>query len=195
MKFGNALKWIVLVLAAAMLFSTGCGKKETVKSTDSQAQEAAAGKASSQPGIVSESMKPGEAPGSIAGSRVAAAEAAAGMAVTEETPSIFADIRFDFDKSTIREDAKPILAKVAGHMKKNAGAKLQIEGHCDARGTAEYNLALGDRRAESARKYLVSLGISGGALSIISFGEMRPLDQGHTEEAWAKNRRAHFVLK
>ncbi|MBF8258890.1 MAG: peptidoglycan-associated lipoprotein [Actinobacteria bacterium] len=80
-------------------------------------------------------------------------------------------------------------------MKKNAGAKLQIEGHCDERGTAEYNLALGDRRAESARKYLVSLGISGGALSIISFGEMRPLDQGHTDEAWAKNRRAHFVLK
>ena len=195
MRCGNALKWSVLVLAAAMLFSTGCAKKETVKSTDSQATDAAAGKASSQPGIVSESMKPGDASGPGAGSRLAAAEAAAGMAVTEETASIFEDIRFDFDKSTIREDSKPILAKVAAYMKKNAGAKLQIEGHCDERGTAEYNIALGDRRAESARKYLVSLGIPGGALSIISFGEMKPLAQGHTEEAWAKNRRAHFVLK
>jgi peptidoglycan-associated lipoprotein len=184
-----------MVLAAAMLFSTGCAKKETVKSTDSQATDAAAGKTSSQPGIVSESMKPGDAPGSASGSRLAAAEAAAGMAVTEETASIFEDIRFDFDKSTIREDAKPILAKVAGYMKKNPGVKLQIEGHCDERGTAEYNMALGDRRADSARKYLVSLGIPGGALSIISFGEVKPLDPGHTEEAWARNRRAHFVLK
>lgn len=195
MRGGNALKWSVLVLAAAMLFSTGCAKKETVKSTDSSAPEAAAGKSSSQPGIVSESVKPGDAPGSTAESRLAAAEAAAGMAVTEEKASIFEDIRFDFDKSNIREDAKPIMAKVAAYMKKNAGAKLQIEGHCDERGTPEYNMALGDRRADSARKYLVSLGVPGGALSIISFGEMKPLDPEHNDGAWAKNRRAHFVLK
>jgi len=195
MRFGNALKWSVLVLAAAMLFSMGCAKKETVKSTDSSAQDAAAGKSPSQPGIVSESVKPGDAAGSTADSRLAAAEAAAGKAVTEETASIFEDIRFDFDKSAVREDAKPILAKVAAYMKKNSGAKLQIEGHCDERGTAEYNMALGDRRADSARKYLVSLGIPAGALSVISFGEVKPLDPGHNEEAWAKNRRAHFILR
>jgi peptidoglycan-associated lipoprotein len=139
-------------------------------------------------------VKPGS-PVPAAETRVAAAEAAAGMAATEEKASIFQDIRFDFDKSFIREDAKPTLAKIADYMKKNAGAKLSIEGYCDERGTAEYNMALGDRRANSAKKYLVSLGVPAGALSTISFGKEKPLDPGHTEEAWAKNRRAHFVLK
>jgi peptidoglycan-associated lipoprotein len=70
-----------------------------------------------------------------------------------------------------------------------------IEGHCDERGTPEYNLALGERRAVAVRNYLVSLGIPKGVLSTVSFGEERPLDPGHSEEAWAKNRRAHFVTK
>ncbi|MBP2683653.1 MAG: peptidoglycan-associated lipoprotein, partial [Deltaproteobacteria bacterium] len=74
-------------------------------------------------------------------------------------------------------------------------AKLLIEGHCDERGTAEYNLALGERRAVAVMNYLVSLGVPKGNLSTISFGEERPLDPGHDEGAWARNRRAHFVLK
>ena len=196
MKDGKAWKCGVLVLAAAMLFSIGCGTKETVKSTESTTPGAAEAGKESQAGIVSESIKQEGGPGSTTDrTRLAAAEAAAGMAVTEEMASIFRDILFDFDKSVIREDAKPILAKVAEYMKKNKGAKLQIEGHCDERGTAEYNMALGDRRAVSARKYLVSLGARAGALSTISFGKEKPLDPGHTEDAWAKNRRAHFVLK
>jgi len=72
--------------------------------------------------------------------------------------------------------------------------KFQIEGHCDERGTGEYNLALGERRANSAKKYLVSLGIEPGRISTISYGEERPFDQGHSEDAWTKNRRAHFVI-
>ncbi len=80
-------------------------------------------------------------------------------------------------------------------MKKNPGAKLLIEGHCDERGTAEYNMALGERRATAVKNYLVSLGVPKAALSTVSFGKEKPLDPGHDEEAWAKNRRAHFVLK
>jgi peptidoglycan-associated lipoprotein len=107
----------------------------------------------------------------------------------------FENIRFDFDKSFLREDAKPILQAVAAYLKKNPGAKLLIEGHCDERGTPEYNMALGDRRAHSAMKYLEGLGVQGSRMSTISYGEQQPLDPGHDEAAWAKNRRAVFVLQ
>jgi peptidoglycan-associated lipoprotein len=108
---------------------------------------------------------------------------------------IFENIHFDFDKSFIRNDAKPILQKVAAYMKKTPGAKLQIEGHCDERGTSEYNIALGQRRADAAKKYLRNLGVDGGRLSTISYGEERPADPGHNETAWARNRRAVFVIR
>jgi peptidoglycan-associated lipoprotein len=79
-------------------------------------------------------------------------------------------------------------------LKKYPKVKVQIEGHCDERGTIEYNLALGERRANSTKKYLISLGISADRISTISYGKERPLDPGHNEEAWAKNRRAHIVV-
>lgn len=116
-------------------------------------------------------------------------------AAPPEEATKFANIRFDFDKSLIRADAKPILAAVANYLKKNRGAKLLIEGHCDERGTAEYNMALGDRRATAAMNYLAALGVEKTRLSTISYGEERPLDPGHNEEAWANNRRGVFVLK
>jgi peptidoglycan-associated lipoprotein len=179
-------KWGTAVLAVMMLCALGCAKKQEVKSTEAApvVQEKAA-----PGGIVSEPLKP-EAP--------AAGEtqvAAAGVAVTQEKPSPFGDIHFDFDKSFIREDAKPILSGVADQLKKNKGLRLLIEGHCDERGTSEYNMALGDRRAESARAYLVSLGVPASAISTVSFGKEKPLDPGHNEAAWAKNRRDHFVVK
>lgn len=108
--------------------------------------------------------------------------------------AVFENIHFDFDKFFIREDAKPKLAKVAAYMRKNGDAKILIEGHCDERGTAEYNMALGERRANSAKVYLTALGIDEKRLSTISYGKERPLDPGHNEVAWAKNRRAVFVL-
>jgi len=107
----------------------------------------------------------------------------------------FENIHFDFDKSAIRPDDKPILQGGAAYLKKNKGAAMLIEGHCDERGTSEYNMALGDRRANSAKKYLVGLGIDAKRLSTISYGKERPFDPGHNEDAWAKNRRVVFVLK
>ena len=108
--------------------------------------------------------------------------------------SLLKDIYFDFDKYDIRPGDTAILKENAALLAKNPGAKIQIEGHCDERGTIEYNLALGERRANSAKKYLVSLGISEGRISTISYGKERPLDPGHNEEAWAKNRRGHIVV-
>jgi len=104
------------------------------------------------------------------------------------------DIHFDFDKYDIRREDEEILKENAALLKKNPKMKIQIEGHCDERGTVEYNLALGERRANNTKKYFVSLGISSSRISTISFGKERPLDPGHNEEAWAKNRRAHIVV-
>ncbi len=101
-------------------------------------------------------------------------------------------VYFDFDKSNLRPDAIETLNKNAEIIKKNSGVTIQIAGHCDERGTQEYNLALGERRALAVRDYLISLGIPADKLVTISYGKEQPVDAGHNEEAWAKNRRAAF---
>lgn len=103
-------------------------------------------------------------------------------------------IHFDFDKYNIRPDDAEILKQNAAVLKKFPAVKIQVEGHCDERGTNEYNLALGERRASSAKKYLITLGIDERRISTISYGEEKPLDPGHIEEAWTKNRRAEFIV-
>ena len=104
------------------------------------------------------------------------------------------DIHFDFDKYDVRPVDEAVLKENAVFLKNNPKMKIQIEGHCDERGTVEYNLALGERRANNTKKYLVFLGIPSDRISAISFGKERPLDKGHHEEAWARNRRAHIVV-
>lgn len=194
MNIGGGVRWSVVVLAVMLSVSLGCAKKEVVKSTDAggaAAQDLSAG--AKEGGIVTETVPPEPAAGAQETPTAMAARQA--EAATMEQPSTFDDIHFDFDKAFIREEAKPILAKIADAMNANRSSALLIEGHCDERGTAEYNLALGERRAEATKRYLVSLGVGAGSLSTVSFGEEKPVDPGHTEEAWAKNRRAHFVLK
>ena len=104
------------------------------------------------------------------------------------------DIYFEFDKSTLTPAAQDNLLRKAEWLRENPDATVTIEGHCDDRGTNEYNLALGDRRAESAKAFLADLGIDASRLASISYGEERPVDPRSNEEAWAKNRRAHFVV-
>jgi peptidoglycan-associated lipoprotein len=108
--------------------------------------------------------------------------------------SLLKDIHFDFDKYDVRPEDAEILKDTSALLMKYPSVKIQIEGHCDERGTVEYNLALGERRANSTKKYLISLGISPDRIATISYGEERPLDPGHNEEAWAKNRRAHTII-
>jgi len=113
----------------------------------------------------------------------------AGQASSELTTVYFA-----FDSSAISGESKSELKQNASWMKSNGSASVQIEGHCDERGTVEYNLALGQRRAEAVKKYLHHLGIPNSRMSTISYGKERPEDQGHDKSAWAKNRRAAFVV-
>jgi peptidoglycan-associated lipoprotein len=111
-----------------------------------------------------------------------------------ENPALAA-IHFDFDKSVIRpEDARSLDAS-AGWLRENPKALVLIEGHCDERGTNEYNVALGERRAQATRAYLVSRGIAEGRMTIISYGEERPTCAQRTETCWATNRRSHFLTK
>ncbi len=103
-------------------------------------------------------------------------------------------IHFDFDQYTLTPQARETLGANATFIQANPGMQVRIEGHCDERGSDEYNLALGERRAQAALNYLVSLGVAKDRLSTISYGEEMPLDPNRTEEAWAKNRRAEFKV-
>jgi peptidoglycan-associated lipoprotein len=105
------------------------------------------------------------------------------------------DVLFEFDSASLSVEAQEILRAKAEWLRANPSARVLIEGHCDERGTNEYNLALGDRRAYAAKAFLADLGIDDARLSTISYGEEQPIDSRSTEEAWAKNRRAHFVIK
>jgi peptidoglycan-associated lipoprotein len=104
------------------------------------------------------------------------------------------DAFFDFDQADLREDARSVLAADAQWLKKHPSVQVLIEGHCDERGTAAYNLALGDRRANAAKEYLVSLGIDASRVRTVSYGKERPFCTESTESCWQKNRRAHLVI-
>jgi peptidoglycan-associated lipoprotein len=125
--------------------------------------------------------------------------------VATETPAAPADsgynadlkttpIYFGFDDYTLTSEAQSTLTAMAEGMKASKSAVIQIEGHCDERGTVEYNLALGERRAQSVKNFLTQLGVEAARLSTISYGEEKPVSQGHAEDSWAKNRRAEFVV-
>ncbi len=103
-------------------------------------------------------------------------------------------VYFDFDRYNIRPDGAAIIQAKAAFMSQYPGVRAEIQGHCDERGTEVYNMALGDRRARATYNYITSLGIDGGRLNTVSYGKERPLDPGHNESAWARNRRAQFVI-
>ncbi len=142
--------------------------------------------------------------------RPAAAEAQKGTAQSATSPSTekaeepkaersaeaqegLRPIYFDFDKSNIRDDVKPVMKANADWLKANPKVRIKIEGNCDERGTIEYNQALGQRRAASAKRYLTDLGVSARRISLISYGKEKPLCTDHTEDCWQKNRRDDFV--
>ena len=107
---------------------------------------------------------------------------------------IFSDINFEYDQYRVLDRDVPTLEGVAAWLRENPEARLLIEGHCDERGTNEYNMALGEQRALAARRYLVGLGIDSGRLTTISYGEERPKALGTAEGSWSQNRRAHFAV-
>ncbi len=122
-----------------------------------------------------------------------AAEEAARRARENALASIREPIYFDFDQSDLRPEAREVLNRKAEALRSYPDLRIRIEGHCDERGTVEYNLALGERRADAARMYLIDLGIDSDRMNTVSYGEERPAADGHNEAAWQLNRRDEFV--
>lgn len=190
-------RMIVLLasLSMAALVAGGCASKEVVKTEEPAAATVTAEtpKPVQQPPVRQEVPAPVQQP-SEAPVVIEPADASQPVKAAAEV-SPFETVYFDFDRSDLRQDARNSLAKNAEFMlKSNKTAKVMIEGHCDERGSAEYNLALGERRATSALQYLITLGVQPDRLSIVSYGKEKPAVQGNDEEAWAKNRRAEFVI-
>jgi peptidoglycan-associated lipoprotein len=187
---------LITVIAMGLVFSvSGCGKKKVTTEEEMGAAVEPEERAP-QPGepgydkIYEESMAAKEE----------SLEAQAAMDKEEQevlegrTSAPLLPVYFDFDKSNIREDQRARIEKNATYLKQNPEAKSRIEGNCDERGTSEYNMALGERRALNAKKYLMNLGIHADRMHTISYGEEKPLLRGHDEYSWAQNRRDDFVL-
>ena len=193
--------WIVLALfliLPGLLFTVSCAKK-TVKTdeaamaapeeTGTQTQQ----EQSQQEEMASKEQAEMEQQRAMEAEKLAQQEAER-QAMLARQKFESENIYFEFDSSALLTAAQETLKRKAEYLRKNPNARVTIEGHCDERGTDEYNLALGDRRANSAKSFLVDLGISPRRLTTISYGEERPLDPRHNEEAWAKNRRCEFVI-
>ena len=205
MRLGAVLPGSVLVGLGMLVLVSGCARKippvpaetsgtETMGRAASQESEAelAARRerelreaiAERERAVVEESMR----------RRMAEDAQASSMGTMSSEEFMQQDVHFAYDSFTLSEEAKSILNQKATWLTENADVSTQIEGHCDERGTTAYNLALGERRANTVKEYLVALGVNATRLSTISYGEESPIDPGHTEAAWARNRRAHFVI-
>jgi peptidoglycan-associated lipoprotein len=182
------------LIAALLIGVAGCAKKKVAQSPE----QAPPGTTESL--IDKDTQKEPTTPSRDAGGEtiserpLAPGETAERELTPEELGAKIQDILFDYDRYDIREDAKPTLKAVASALSKHKGVKVIIEGHCDDRGTNEYNLALGERRAKAARDFLLSLGVPAARIGTVSYGEEKPVCSEATETCWAKNRRAHFVF-
>jgi peptidoglycan-associated lipoprotein len=163
------------LLLAALVLSVGCAKKK--------APEPAAAPPTATTPTPAPTPEPTPEP---------AAQPPAPATVSEAD---FQPVFFDLDQSTINEQGRSALDHNARVLRDNATARVEIEGHCDERGTIEYNQALGERRAAAARDYLVAAGIPADRITVISYGKERPFAEGHDEAAWSQNRRAHFKVR
>lgn len=183
---------LVLILVLSVFAFYGCPKSADVSSApETQPQVDDAAKAAAEK-KAAEDAAAAKAAADAAAAKAAEEEAAAKERAAKEAAGL-KTIYFDFDKSFVRDDAKAIMKANAAWLKANPKAKIRIEGNCDERGTIEYNQALGQRRAASAKKYLTDLGISGNRISLISYGKEKPVCKESTEDCWQQNRRADLV--
>ena len=192
------LRITVIVFLATILLA-GCGRQagsvapEPPADTAAPAEEAEA-EADDAGALSEEDMLTERAMVAEEQARQAEAMREAEMAKMAKAAFVNEDVHFAFDSFLLDAEAERILEQKAAWLQDNADASVQIEGHCDERGTSAYNLALGERRANAVQQYLTVLGVDVDRLSTISYGEEQPLDPGHDEAAWSRNRRAHFVL-
>ncbi len=186
---------LLMVFSFCLAMFSGCGEKQAVVKDESVQEQ----KAASAPVKVTEDEAARQAKEQA--DREAALKAQAAKEAREKKNAAalndlnIQNIYFDYDKSNIRSDAREILKANAEIFTRNSSATIVVEGYCDERGTTEYNMALGERRAQETKQYLGNLGINASRIETISYGEERPLDSRSTEEAWAQNRRVQFLLK
>ncbi len=189
---GNILKVLCVagLIASVSFFTAGCAKK----TVDSEGNGESVSSSTTEPSTPTRDT--GDTAGSYepidSGSAVDTADYKIAEGRTHEG---LLPIYFDFDKSNIRDDQKVRIEGNADFLKGNSAMKITIEGNCDERGTNEYNIALGERRAQSAKKYLINLGVDAANLHTVSYGEERPLLYGHDEYSWSQNRRDDFVIQ
>jgi peptidoglycan-associated lipoprotein len=191
MKRGMTTLLVGMCLAA--MVSGGCANKDVVKTEEPAAVTAKTEAAKTE--ARKEADKAAQQSAKTEENKIEPAKPADSATAIAPAAETLETVYFDFDKSDLRQDARNVLAKNAEILLKSKQASnLKIEGHCDERGSAEYNLALGERRAKSALQYLLTLGVQPERLSVVSYGKEKPAVQGNDEAAWAKNRRAEFVL-
>ena len=188
--------WSVLFLSAflsAMVLLPGCGKKVATTRISEGMKPGTAGGGNGSVALVSEPPVPRAEEPREADLKVTPEK---GIVKPPDAirPGMVNDIYFDFDRYVIREDDRRVLDENAGILKGRPVKKVVIEGHCDERGTTDYNIALGERRAEVAKRYLITLGVAVSKISIISFGKEKPFCKEHNETCWQNNRRGHFIV-
>ena len=183
----NKISVCIVVLFGLILF--GCAQKKVVK--PSEDQPTVTTHETEKRAADTVDVRPEE---KITEQRFAKIESKEETIRYTEEKDVFEDIYFDYDEYGIRDDARPVLENLASWLLKNKSAKILIEGHCDSRGTSEYNLALGDRRAKSTKDYLGALGITSNRVEMLSYGEEKPLCFDESEECMELNRRAHFIV-
>lgn len=201
MKKNKWMNLVMAILVAGLFLTVSCAKKTVV--TDETTIEDQAKVEADAAAAAAKAKADEEAAAKAA--QIKAQELADQMATekAEQEAKIMAakkrfvneDIHFEYDSSDLSAMAKTLLKEKADWLKDNASISVTIEGHCDERGTTEYNLALGERRASTVKTYLINLGISGTRLNTISYGEEKPKVMGTTESAYRENRRAHFAIK
>ncbi|MBU5635956.1 peptidoglycan-associated lipoprotein Pal [Geomonas sp. Red69] len=186
----------LVVLSLGALVAGGCAKKDLVKEEPPPPVTAPAPEAAKP----AQEARP-EAPKAPVTEQTPVREPVVAQEPARETPKASGDLQgllqkiyFNFDSSDLSEDSRNLLTRNAEYLSKQPSVKIRIEGNCDERGSDDYNMALGERRAKAAKDYLVNLGISSERISTISYGEEKPVDAGHDEAAWAKNRRDEFVV-
>lgn len=190
----------VFVFLVAAFMTAGCAKQDVVKKDDGIAPATVAKPVdpakSVEPKAITPPSKQTTTPpvSQSTSSQPTATQQSQKTSSMTELQSALERIYFDFDSANLSEASRSALAKNAAALAKEATSKIRIEGNCDERGSAEYNLALGERRAKAAQQYLVTMGVKQDRLSILSYGKEKPAAQGNDESAWAKNRRDEFVV-
>jgi peptidoglycan-associated lipoprotein len=189
MKISPLQRSTCMTLFVALLLASGCAKQPAPELAAAPPAEAVA---------AAPSAPVAAAPAAIREEPVSEAPAvvAAPVAVQKTTSQLISELTrvlFDYDQHLLTMQAQERLAANASILKANPNLKVRIEGHCDERGSDQYNIALGERRAQATKNYLETLGVPAGQMTTVSYGEEKPLDPGHTEEAWVQNRRAEFV--